>query len=130
VIKVVLRSYKIARMIKKLVPKKVTEAEQVKEAKTIENPNDAAEKGTSPSQSVKRKGVVHKTFARKKRKIIEESSSDYEKAEEVAEEKEQEKTLVTWYEPKEPGVLKTKPLATKHPIISYTFKIRGGSEGY
>ena len=44
-----------------------------------------------------------------------------DKEEEV--EKEQETTLAMLEESK-------KPLAEKHPIISYTFKIRGGSEGY
>ena len=64
----------IAQMNNKLVPEKAIETEQVKETETI----------IPPSQSVKRKSVGHKTFARKKKKITDESNSDLEKTEEVA----------------------------------------------
>jgi hypothetical protein len=86
-----------AQMNKKLVPEKVIEAEQVKLTETK----------IPPSQSVKRKSVGHKTFARKKKKISDESSSDVDKAEEV--EEEHETTLAVWSELEEPEVIKEKP---------------------
>lgn len=116
-------------MNKRMASEKLSEAEQMKEAKTIEEP-DVIENVTSPSQSIKRKGFPHKTFARKNIKIIDESSSGSEKSEKNAEEKEQNMTLATWSEIEEPGVLKVNPLAAKHPIVSYTFIIRDGSQGY
>lgn len=119
----------IAHLNKRVTYEKVSEAEQVKQAKTIEKPN-IVENVTSSSQSAKRKGVIHKTFAKKKRKIIEESSNEYEKAEVNTKEKEQEMTLATWSEIDEPGVIKVNPLDDKHPIVSYNFKIRDGSQGY
>ena len=62
-------------MNKKLVPDKVVEAEHVQEAEMVNQLDIDAEKTTSSVQSGKRKGFVHKSFAKKKRKIGEGSSS-------------------------------------------------------
>lgn len=64
----------IAQMNKKLVLEKVAVVEHVQEADVVRQFDDAV-KITSSVQSGKRKDVVHKSFAKKKRKTGEESSS-------------------------------------------------------
>ena len=66
--------------------KKVQEAEKVKEPKKVEEPEKVVEAAevekehvTSPSIGVKRPGYKQKTFARKRRRVAVEKSSEFEK---------------------------------------------------
>ena len=115
----------IAQMNKKLVPEKVVEVEHVKETDVLKQLDDVAEKTTSSIQSGKRKGVVHKTFAKKKRKIGEESSSkpegdefkndyDHIPSEHL---KEQLKVLTMIGKMEDPEVVDAVLIGIKYPIV-------------
>lgn len=112
-------------MNKKLVPERVVEAELIIEAEQVEKIDDVAAT-TSSIQSVKRKGVVHKSFAKKKRKTGEESSSkpkgdefknDHTPPEHL---REQLKVLTMIGKREEPEVVDAAPIGVKYPITKVT----------
>ena len=82
-------------------------------------------------------------MAKKKRKVVLESSSESDKKDETKDNNEEEDeeeisqaererlmALTVLSTHKEPPITNAVPLAAKHPIISYTFRVRDGSEGY
>lgn len=118
----------IAQMNKKLVPNKVAKVEHVQEADGVKQLDDSADKTTSSVQSGKRKGVVHKSFAKKKRKTGEESSSkpeghefkndyDHIPSDHL---KEQLKVLTMVGKMEEPEVVEATPIGIKYLIIKVT----------
>jgi hypothetical protein len=113
-------------MNKKLVPKKVVEVEHIQEADKQLDVD--ATKTTSSVQSGKIKGVVHKSFAKKKRKTGEGSSSmlegdkfkhdyDHIPSEHL---KEQLKVLTRIGKMEDPEVVDAISIGIKYPIVKVT----------
>jgi hypothetical protein len=113
------------------VPEKVKEVEKVQEVET-------EKEKASPSPGFKRPGYKQKQIARKKRKVVVKSNSEFEGDKETqVDEEEQDGSdddrkrvmaLTVLSTHTEPEIINVVPLGVKHPIFLYTVGIREGNK--
>ncbi|PWA71938.1 hypothetical protein CTI12_AA267660 [Artemisia annua] len=123
----------IAEMNRKLRGDKSTgEPEKIKEVENATKPKDAEQEENTAnikpvlSDENKKRGIVQKTFARKKREVDNAGGSGLNKGESTGDKADRQRVMtLTFLSPhKEPDLLNPTPLDVKHPIVSYIVGLR------